>query len=157
MTTLHLLKTVNGAFYPATEDDVELARRFKVGAVYRMDLSEMRNGDFFRKWFTLVRVAFGAWSDGLPFHEYHGAQVLPDFERFRKDLTIMAGFCRPVWGADGELRLEAESLQWSKMSEARFEKLYSATIDAILAKILPGRGLTPESLRDWAERVMTFA
>lgn len=157
VTMLHLLKTANGAFIPATEADAELSRRFKVGSVVRMDLSEMRNGAYFRKWWALVKVAFEAWSDGLPYQEYHGEQVLPDFERFRKDVTIMAGFCRPVWNAKGELRLEAESLQWSKMTEDRFDQLYSATINVILSKILPQGGMTEASLREWASRVMEFA
>jgi len=157
MTTLHLLKTANGAFIPATEDDADLARRFKIGSVSRVDLVEMRNGIFFRKWWVLAKLVFDAWSDDLPYQEYHGTQVLPDFGRFRKDLTIMAGFCRPVWNARMELRLEAESLQWSKMDAERFEKLYSATINAALQKVLNNRGLTEQQLREWADRVMDFA
>jgi hypothetical protein len=117
----------------------------------------MRNGRFFRKWWVLVSLAFDLWAETVPDQEYHGVKVLPDFERFRKDITIMAGFCRPVWNARGELRLEAESLKWSEMTEERFDRLYSATINVILQKILPDRGLTDEGLRSWADRVMEFA
>lgn len=156
MSTIHLVKTPALAFTPATEDDIELMHRFTAGKVYRMDLAEMRNGQFFRKWWALAKIAYDMHAEGLPTH-HHGVEVLPDFERFRKDLTIMAGFFRPVWNAKAELRLEAESLKWSKMDEARFEKLYSASIDTILQKILPGRGLTEQQLRDWAERVLEFA
>jgi hypothetical protein len=206
MTTLHLIKTASGAFVPATEDDQQAAKRFRVGEVSRMELRAMRNGGYFRKWWALVKVAFDAWAETLPAQEYHGKAVLPDFDRFRRDLTIMAGFARPVWvvgrknrvtpemvtaaisAATGywakllrfesvslrgamqagiaaalkvdalhELRLEAESLAWSQMTEERFEQLYSATINAILHKILPGRGLTEAGLREWATRVLEFA
>ena len=69
----------------------------------------------------------------------------------------MAGFFTPVWNAKGELRVEAESMAWSSMTEERFEQLYSATINVILSKILPDRGLTEQGLREWAGRVLEFA
>lgn len=156
MATLHLVKTPDAFMVPATDDDVERMRRFKVGAVYRLELSEMRNGRFFRKWWVLAKIAYDIWAPTMPAQEFHGVAVLPDFGRFRKDLTIMAGFFRPVWNARGEMRVEPESLAWASMTEERFEKLYSATIDAILHKILPGRGLTEQQLREWAERVIEF-
>lgn len=156
MTTIHVMKTPAGAFVPATEDDAELARRFRVGAVQRVQVSEMRNGKFFRKWWVLAKFAFDLWKDRQPIEEYHGIPVLPDFERFRRDLTIMAGFFRPVWNARGELRVEAESLAWASMPPERFEQLYGATINAILLKILPDAGLTEDSLRATVDELMRF-
>lgn len=157
MTALHLLRTASGAFIPATEEDGDLAKRFKVGEVCRMELRQMRNGQFFRKWWALAKLAFDMWAETLPAQQYHGRDVLPDFDRFRRDLTIMAGFFRPVWNARGELRVEAESIAFGSMTEERFEQLYSATITVILQKILPNRGLTEESLREWALRVLEYA
>lgn len=157
MTSLHLLRTASGAFIPATEEDADLAKRFKVGSISRVELRLMRNGDFHRKYFSLLKVAFDLWSETMPAQQYHGRDVLPDFDRFRRDVIIMAGFFRPVWNARGELRVEAESIAFSNMTEERFEKLYSATITVILQKILPNRGLTEESLREWAMRVLEYA
>lgn len=117
----------------------------------------MRNGNFHRKYFALLKIAFDLWSETLPAQEYHGRSVLPDFDRFRRDVIIMSGFFRPVWNARGELRVEAESIAFGSMTEDRFEKLYSATINVILAKILPGKGLTEQGLREWAARVLEFA
>ena len=157
MTALHLLRTASGAFVPATEEDADLAKRFRVGSVSRVELKLMRNGDFHRKYFALLKVAYDLWSETMPAQEYHGRPVLPDFDRFRRDLTIMAGFFRPVWNARGELRVEAESIAFGSMTEERFEALYSATINVILQKILPDRGLTEQGLREWALRVCEFA
>ena len=157
MTTVHLLRTAHGAFVPATDEDVDAARRFKTGELCRFDLKTMRNGRFFRKWWVLARIAFDAWAETMPAQEYQGRPVLPDFQRFRKDLTIMAGFFRPVWNARGELRVEPESLAWSEMNEERFEKLYSATINAVIHKILPHKQLTDEEMRAWVDRVLEFA
>jgi hypothetical protein len=157
MTTLHLLKTAQGAFVPATEEDVDAAKRFKVGSVTRMELRLMRNSQFHRKFFALIKIAFDLWADTMPAQEYHGLQVTPDFDRFRRDVIIMAGFFRPVRNAKGELRVEAESISFSNMTEERFEQLYSAVINVILHKILPGKGLTEQGLREWAGRVLEFA
>lgn len=157
MTTLHLIRTPSGAFVPATDEDHEVAKRFKVGETVRMELRLMRNGGFHRKFFALLKIAYDLWAESMPAREYHGRPVRPEFDRFRRDVTIMAGFFRPVWNARGELRVEAESIAWGSMTQERFEKLYSATIDVILEKILPGKGLTDEQLRGWADRVVQFA
>ena len=157
MTTLHLIRRASGEFVPATDEDSAAAKRFRVGEISRVELKAMRNGGYFRKWWALVKIAYDMWAETMPAKEYHGRPVLPDFDRFRRDLTIMAGFFTPVWNAKGELRVEAESLQWSSMTEERFEALYSATINVILQKILPGKGLTEQGLREWAGRVLEFA
>lgn len=157
MTSLHLIRTASGAFVPATEEDADLAKRFKVGSVSRVELKLMRNAAFHRKFFALLKVAYDIWEETLPAQQYHGRDVLPNFDRFRRDVTIMAGFFRPVWNARGELRVEAESISFSSMTEERFEELYSKTIDVILQKILPNRGLSEHSLREWADRVVRFS
>lgn len=151
-----LLKTPQGALIPATEDEAEKLRRFRVGATVRAEISTMRNGQFFRKWWALAKIAYDLWSETVPEQEYKGVKVLPDFDRFRRDLIIMAGFYRPVFAANGECRLEPESLKWSRMSEERFDKLYSATINVVLQKILKDRGFDEQRLREWVDRVMEF-
>lgn len=157
MTEIVCIKTAQGAFIPATEEDAEKARRFKVGECTKFDAAQMRNGRFFRKWWLLAKVAFDAASETMPGAEYKGRRVLPDFGRFRKDLTIMAGFYRPVFNARGEMRLEPESLKWGSMTEERFEQLYQASINAILQKVLPDGRYTEDELRRVVDRVLEFA
>jgi len=151
-----LLKTANGFLVPASDEDSEKARKWKVGAVIRCEVTQMRNPLFHRKFFALVRLAYDAWSEVMPDREYKGVRVQPSFDRFRRDLAILAGHCKPVFAANGEVRLEADSISFSQMSEETFEKLYSATITVILEKILPNRGYTDEGLRDLVEQVMRF-
>lgn len=151
-----LQKTAQG-FIPADEDATEKSKKFKLGAILRTDVAQMRNAAFFRKWWALVKLSFDIWSDRAPTVEHKGIQVLPDFERFRKDVTILAGFYRPVFNVKGELRLEPESLAWGSMDDERFEKLFSATIDALLQKVLPNAGLSEKELRRMVEEVLRFA
>lgn len=151
------IRTMQGQLAPADDEAAELLRKIRLGTTVRVKVTKMRNGLFFRKWFSLVRLAFDQWSETMPAQEYRGRPVLPNFEKFRKDVTIMAGHWHPVWSARGELRVEADSIAWANMEEETFEKLYSATIDAILRNILPNAGLTEDKLREMVETVVGYA
>lgn len=151
-----LTKLANGTLAPASEADAELLKKVKRGAGVRVQLTQMRNYRFRRKWFALVGYAFEMWSDISGPIEYRGQQVQPNFDRFRKDLTILAGYHNVVFNVRGEFRLEAKSISFGQMTEEEFEKLYSATIQAILTKILSGSGLSEEKLRNYVDQVMSF-
>ena len=149
-------RSASGALIPM--DDVEAAKlkKLKTGGVVRATIEQMRNGPYFRKWWALAKFAFDVASETVEPMEYRGQPVQPDFERFRKDLTILAGFYRPVFNARGEMRIEAESLKWSTMTEDRFDALYSATINAVLQKVLHNSKFTEAEIRAHVDRVMLF-
>ena len=157
MSTACLIRRLDGSLYPADDESAEALRRVKAGNVIDAEWHSPVNARFRRKWWALARFAFDVWAETMPAQEFHGHPVLPDFQRFRKDLTIAAGFFRPVWNIKGELRVEAESLKWSSMDEERFEALYSATIDAILRKIIPHAGYDEERLRAAVDTALGFA
>lgn len=152
-----LTKTPQGALIPATEDEGEKLRRFKVGATVRADVSQMRNYEHHKKWFALVKIAYDAWTETAPDREYKGVRVQPDFDRFRKDLIILCGRFKPVFAVNGEVRLEADSISFANMSQEEFEKLFSKTIDVILQKILSNGRFTESELRELVEQVIGFA
>lgn len=153
-----LTKAPNGALIPLDDEQAEKLQRLKVGEVIRCTVTQMRNGRFFRKWWVLVRYVYELWSDNMPSFSWRGQPVQPDKEKFRKDLTILAGFYHPVFNIKGEMRVEADSLRWDKMTEEEFERLYSQTIDAILQKVLHHRAdLTEEAIRSHVDRVLRFA
>ena len=54
------------------------------------------------------------------------------------------------------MRVEADSLSWARMNDEQFESFYSATINAILSKILTHTKLTDADLRAHVERVLSF-
>lgn len=157
MTEILLKKTPQGVLIPAMEEEAEKLRRFKVGATVRCDVVQMRNFEFHKKWFSLVKFAFDAWTETAPEREYKGVQVQPNFERFRKDLTILTGNFKPVFAINGEVRLEADSISFASMDQETFEKLFSKTIDVILAKILAKGQYTEAQLRNAVEEVMSYA
>jgi hypothetical protein len=159
MSEILTIRTQLG-FSPADDEASEAMRRFPLGSIAKFDVKLMRNGAFFRKWWALVKVGYDYWTETCEPMMFKGQPVLPDFDRFRHDITIMAGFYRPVWNAKGEMRVEAESIAWASMSEERFGKLYNATVAALLKLVFNGkRGprWTEEELRMTVEQIEAFA
>lgn len=131
----------------------------RLGAAFLITVKEIRNPGFFKKYFALLQLAFDTWADRVEPMEYKGQPVEPDFVRFRKDVTILAGFYTSSISLKGEVRLDAESISWARMSEERFEDLYSKTIDVLLRMVYNGRlapKKTPQELRDLVNQIAGF-
>ena len=98
-------------FAAADDEAVEGLKHFPLGSIARLDVKLMRNYQFFKKWWALVKMGFDYWAESNSPMDYKGIPVQSEFHRFRKDVTIMAGFFQPVWNLNGEMRVEAESLR----------------------------------------------
>lgn len=157
MAELVMIRQPGGALVPATDEDAEALRKIKAGAAVRVDVKQIRNYKFLQKWFTLAKYAFDLWVERVPPKEYKGRPVKPSFDRFRKDLIILAGHYDATFNAKGEIRLEAKSISFASMGEDEFEKLYSDTIDVVLQKILTGTKLTEDQLRNHVEAVLAYS
>lgn len=156
MAELVMIRQPGGALVPATDEDAEALRKIKAGAAVRVEVKQIRNYKFLQKWFTLAKYAFDIWAERIPPKEYRGQPVRPDFDRFRKDLIILTGNYDATYNARGEVRLEAKSISFASMGEEDFEKLYSATIDVILSKILGGGSMTEAQLRNHVDNVLAY-
>lgn len=144
----------------ACEEATDWLSKKKLGATILVEPREMRNGKFFKKWFALVEMAYGHWAEAVEPLEYKGQPVFPSFLRFRKDLTIMAGYYEAVVNLKGEMRIEAASISWANMDEKTFGDLFEATIQVLLAKVFNGRVCkqwSERQLRDVAEQILSFA
>lgn len=131
------LKGANGVLIPMDEDEEEKMNRFKIGDVIKVQVSAMRNGQFFRKWWSLAKMGFDMKVERTEPQEYKGIPIQHNFETFRKDLIVLAGYGEPVFRLDGSFKLEAKSISFAQMNEETFEKLYSETINVILKHIVP--------------------
>jgi hypothetical protein len=150
------IKTQSGALVPMDDEQAEKIKRIKAGSVTRTEIAQMRNARYFRKWFALAKFAYDIWSETVPQMEFRGQAVQPSFERFRKDLIVLAGYYHPVFAVNGEMRVEADSISWASMDEELFSKLYSATINAVMSKVLAGSNLTEDQVTGHVERLMRF-
>lgn len=141
---LMLMKTPAGALMPADSETQEYLGKLRIGQGVRVKITRARNLQFHRKMFALFKLAFDAWEpDGSM--EYKGQPVAKDFDRFRKDMTILAGFFNPVVNVRGEIRLEAESLSFGSMKEERFEQVFKAVLTAVWTRVLQSAGYRDES------------
>ena len=97
-----------------------------------------RNSKFHRKFFAMLNFAFDAWEPERKRKTYKGRPVAKNFERFRKDVLIMAGFYDQTFDLQGRMTLEAHSISFSNMDDMEFERVYSAVADVILDHVLTG-------------------
>lgn len=129
-----MLRKLYNTFAPDDAATAEAMEKIKPNAVVKAEVTQPRNLGFHRQFFALLDVAFEAWE--CPAAEYKGQLIQKNRERFRKDLTILAGFGYPVVNLKGEVRYEAQSISFAKMDGAEFEALYSRVVDVILTKVL---------------------
>ena len=131
---LSFVKQGPGVYAPIDFPTESFDENFARGDVIRADFAQMRNAAFFRKWWTLVKFAYDHWD--IEEQELEDMKVQKNMDRFRKDLTILAGHYDRVFNYKGELRLEAKSISWAKMSETEFQQFYRSTRKVVLDKIL---------------------
>jgi len=146
---IFVIKTPSGALMPASESDREQLRKIKTGQPCRVTLRRVRNYEFHKKFFALMQFAYDNWEPP------HNEVAHKDFDRFRKDVTILAGYYDQTLRLDGETRVEAKSIAFHAMSEDDFEKLYVACIEVITKYVL--RTYSGDQLRAVLEQVEEFA
>ncbi|MBE9515944.1 MAG: DUF1367 family protein [Proteobacteria bacterium] len=129
MSEAYLMKTPGG--YVVDRGDVP---NVKIGEVIKGNFTKPRNYKFLQKYFALLDIAFDAWEPEEK--EYNGEVAEKNRDRFRHDIAILTGFYNATYNINGELRLEAKSISFASMNEEDFEKLYNATVDLLLKRIL---------------------
>ncbi len=133
---IDLVKHPGGVFSPANETDLERLQRFKNGETYVAEIKLTRNPAFHRKVMAFFGFCFAHWcanKAGLEHMDEHS-----QFDRFRKDLTILAGFYVQTVRLNGEVRTEAQSLAYANMEQEKFERVYKALINAAIKHVFAG-------------------
>lgn len=151
MPRIYLVKTASGLKLGDDESE-EIIDKLPVDTVLKCEISIPRNYEFHKKYFALLDVAFDAWDSGEP--TYQGQVVLKEKERFRKDIQILAGYGYPVVNIKGDVRFESKSISFGSMEQPDFEKLYSAVINVILAKVLTT--YTRADLDEVVQKILDF-
>lgn len=131
-----------GGLRPANEVDADVLAKIKTGALVLADIKQPRNPRFHRKFFALLNLAYEYWNPG-PVTLPDGQQIEAEknFDRFRKDVLILAGFRKTVVNIKGEARLEADSISFGSMDETRFHEVYRAAFSVcwrLVLKHIPG-------------------
>ncbi len=131
---INLTKNFGGIFTASSEEDQLKIDKLKTGCAYPFDVKKSRNPHFHGKVFAFLSFCFSHWcGDGTRMeHMDYSTQ----FDEFRKDLTIQAGYYNSVWNLSGtEFRFVAKSLSYGSMSQEEFEGFYSALINVAMKTI----------------------
>ena len=130
---IQMIKQPGGLLLPASDGDAERLERFKSGAIYPVEIRQVRNPAFHGKVFAFMQFCFEHWSADQT--DVRFKPNAAQFETFRKNLMVLAGYKDITFTMDGRLRVEAQSLAYSAMEQTEFEECYSAMINAALVHV----------------------
>lgn len=130
MAKYNLTKNAGGVFTPASDLEAKRLERLKTGCVFEVEIVQRRNPRFHGKVFAFFNYVFECWHQG---HEFQDEDK--QFNEFRKQLTILAGFHDELYDIGGNLKLEAKSLAFDKMEQEEFEQCYNALIRAAIVNV----------------------
>lgn len=137
---------------PVTPSDEDKISSIKSGQFLEVDIKQKRNLKFHRKFFAMLNIGFEAFEPDQK--DYKGQVAVKNFDRFRKDVIILAGFYDATYDIQGNLKLEAHSISFGKMSEDEFNKVYNACCNVLLLKVL--HNYTREDLDSVVEQLTRF-
>ena len=101
--------------------------------MYTAEFKLTRQPAFHRKMFAFFNFCFQHWCANHAGLEHMDEAT--QFDRFRKDLTILAGFYEQTVRLNGEVRTEAKSLSYASMEADEFERCYNAMINAAIKHV----------------------
>lgn len=128
-----MFKSAGGVLLPATDLEAEKLSRFKNGDMHEIELKLKRNHKFHSKVFAFFNYCFEYWSSENQYQCDQG-----QFDVFRNQMTVIAGYYDEYYKFDRSVRVEAKSLSYSSMTQEEFEQLYNALIQVAMQKIFKG-------------------
>jgi hypothetical protein len=105
---------------------------------------------------ALLNVGFDMWEPKRKRKSYKGMPIEKNFDQFREDITILAGFYEQTFNLKGEMKMRAKSISFANMEDDEFSELYEAVLTVLLREVCTkyaGR----DELDAVVNRVMDFA
>lgn len=126
---MRLQNTMHGLM-PCMDEDYEVKRKLKIGAIYEVEIKQARNYDFFKKYHALISCAYEFLTERQK--EFIGSK-----ENFRKTLQIAAGWSETYYSIQRKEWIEeSKSISFGAMSEAEFSELYDNVKNVLFATFL---------------------
>jgi len=126
-----VVKTINNLLKPAFDDDLDKFKKLPKDGYFEIKYTSKRNVKFHRKFFSLINLCYENQSD---------YRLIDDL---RRDLLITSGhYDEVVNKLTGEVYKIAHSLQFQKMDETEFSKVYEDVKEVIIKWL----GIDNESL-----------
>lgn len=125
-----VLKKPGAVLVAASDLETEKLNKFKTEGLYEIEIKRSRNPKFHRKVFAFFNFCFEHWRGSREF-----LSQTEQFDVFRKNLTVTAGFYNEFFLINGNMIIEPMSLSYSNMSQEKFEECYSALINAAMKHV----------------------
>lgn len=132
---IEMTKTPDG-FVMADEMFLPALQKLQTGGMYEVEVKRTRNPQFHKKVFKFFKFCFDHWAADKTEWQYFDERT--QFDVFRKNLTVLAGFKDVSYTIDGRVRVEAKSLAFANMTQDEFERCYQALITAAIQHIFQG-------------------
>lgn len=131
----YLRKLPNGTF--ALEDlDGERALKLPIGKVIEVTWREPRNYKFLKKMHVFFHMCYDYFCEhAISAAEYKGQPVTPSYDKFRRDLVILAGHYDATYNIRGEVQLQAKSIAYESCTEEEAAKIFSDCIQAAIQHV----------------------
>ena len=142
----------NGLLMPANDETRKFISKKKLGTGISGEFKQIRNYRFLKKYMALMNIGYDAFEPEIA--EYKGQIVEKNFDRFRHDITILAGYFTFTSDINGDPKAIAKSISFGNMSEDEFSELYSKTIDVLLRKVLTN--YSKDDLDHVVEQIVRF-
>ncbi len=155
MPDLTFTKYGPGTIGPSDKPTDDYCQKMKIGDTIHGKFTKMRNPLLHRKLFALLNLGFEYWEPG----EINSKYGVPEknFERFRKDCIILAGYFHIVIRLDGTAKPEHDSISFANMDQDTFEKLYQAVLTVLIKRIPLMAGIGEDEVNRLVDKYLQFA
>ena len=141
MAKLNLIKTHNQSFKAGDGESERYMEKIPFGEQVTCKINRPRNPAFHRKFFSLLSLVF------------ENQELYDNFERFRKEVVMRAGFYEEHVHLTGKVSYVAKSLSYDSMDETEFSELYDKCCVVILQHFMPttSREVLEEAVYDYMQ------
>lgn len=130
----------------------------EVGGEFKVKVTQPRNPRFHRKGMAMFRFLFNLWEPVLARPEELGdVPVAKDFDAFRGNLLIAAGFYKQVFNLEGGFELIPAELKFGSMDNVKFARVYNCVLDVGLEMIGKAGHITHEQADHAINHLLGFA
>lgn len=128
---LYLYNTSQG-LKPCYDEDFDEKKKLKIGVTYKAKITLVRNLDFHRKYFALIRTAWEYVNE-----RFQRELFRDNIENFRKGIEVAAGHCDLVFNPRIKEYVEVpRSIAFDKMDNIEFQDLYEKVKNVLFATFL---------------------
>jgi hypothetical protein len=155
--SFHAIVTRDG-WVPAFHDDKERHANMGKGVLVEMKITQPRNYEYHKRFFAMLNFAFEYWEPDIV--RENGLAWMKDFEQFRADMIVKAGYYNTVvrFLPDGtqEICFKPKSIAFTNMEEEDFHNLYKSVFNVVWDLILHHKFESEDQAQNAINHALSF-